>query len=102
MSTTLRPGGLKPKDPDSVRNGQFDWSDFLGTATILAQSVVVSGPDAALVADSVGLDTTSQKVNYRLTGGTVGKRYRLRCRVSTSEAPQQVEDRSIYVLVQDS
>lgn len=98
----LRPGGLKPKDPDSVRNGQFDWSDFLGTATILAQTVAATGPDSALVVDSVGLDTTSRKVNYRITGGTVGKRYRVRCRISTSEAPQQVEDRSIYVLVQDT
>jgi hypothetical protein len=100
MSATLRPSSLKLKDPDSIRNGQFDWSAFLGTAQIIFEAIAVSGTDAALVVDSVGLDATGQKVNYRISGGTLGVRYRVRCRVATDENPQQIEDRSLYVLCQ--
>ena len=98
---SLAPGGLKTKDPDAIRNGQFDLSAFLGTALLVGQSVVASGGDAALLIDSVGPDATSQKVNYRISAGTVGRIYRVRCRFSTDENPQQVQDVTIFVLVQE-
>lgn len=102
MSAALRPGGLKVKDPDAIRNAQFSWTSFLGTALIIGKSVVASGPDTALVIDSVGIDATSQKVNYRISGGTVGRKYRVRCRIASDENPQQIEDKSIFVLVQEA
>lgn len=100
--SSLRPGSLKVKDPDSIRNAQFNWTAFLGTAAILTKEVVVTGPDSSLTVDSVGLDTTSRKVNYRISGGIRGSRYRVRCRIATNELPQQVQDRSIYVLCEES
>lgn len=98
---SIEPGDLKLKDPDSEKNAQFDWSgDLDAGVSIVAQAVTVSGPDSALVADNVSLAVGAQKVNYRLTGGTLGRKYTVTCRITTDELPEGRDDRSYRVLIQ--
>ncbi len=94
---SIEPGALKLKDPDSTRNAQFNWSAYLGTTEIAAADVVVTGPDGTLIADSI--ISSGQLVDYRIHGGTLGKRYKVRCRITTAEESQQIEDRSFNVKI---
>ncbi len=96
----MTPGDLVLKDPDALNDAAFDWTAYLGAATITTQSILITGTDALLVADTVTRDVTNKKVTYRLTGGTLGVRYTVTCRITTNETPAQTDDRSIDVLVQ--
>lgn len=98
----MSPGDLKLKDPSSIKNAQFDWSAYLAAGvTIVTPTITVTGPDAVLATASVALDVTSQKVNYKISGGTVGWLYTVTSRIVTNETPAQTDDRSIQVRIQN-
>lgn len=99
---SIRPGGLKTKDPESVRIAAFDWDEFLDAgAAIVSPEIIVTGADAALITDLVTPVNNARQVNYRIAGGTVGHKYTVTCRIQTDESPSQSDDRSIFVLVQN-
>ncbi len=99
---SLQPGGLITKDPSSTRNGQFNWTAWFedAGAAIATPTVTVAGPDASLVVSGVAV-SNSQKVIYQVTGGTVGVRYTVTCRIVTNESPAQTDERSFTVLMEN-
>ena len=98
---TIQPGDTKLKDPDSTRAAQFNWDALIESpsATISSATVVATGPDSALTVS--GVAPAGRVVNYTLAGGTLGGLYTVTCHITTSEAPPQIDDRSILVLIQN-
>lgn len=99
----LEPGDLKLKDPSSTINAQFDLDAHLAegiTITDFDISITVD-PDSALIISDETVDDTSRKVNYVISGGTRGKKYRVTCEWTTSETPPETDQRSIWVKVED-
>lgn len=88
-----RPAGPVAKDPDAVIPITMDWSDWL-TGSVEIASVAWDVP-AGLTQDSASNTTTTATVY--ISGGAVGTRYTVRCRVTTNEVPARVDDRSVYV-----
>ena len=82
------------KDPDAILDWQFDWGpwlpdgDTIDTHTILADGVTV---------DSSTRD--GAKVTVWLSGGDVGKRATVTCRVVTTQG--RTDDRTIIVAIRD-
>lgn len=98
--TTIDPGHTVRKDPDASVVYTWDWTDWLeDAATIDSFAIAVEGPDALLTVDNDAISGASKMVTMRLVAGTVGKRYRVRCRITTDETPAQIDDRSIWVQV---
>lgn len=98
---TIQPGDTKLKDPDSTRVAEFDLDAFIEnpSAAISTATVVATGPDSALVVSNV--TPSGRVVNYTVSGGTLGSTYVLTCHFTTNEAPPQIDDRSIFVLMQN-
>lgn len=102
--TTIRQGGVIPKDPGDKAVLQFNWDDKLpagveitGTPTVPAPST----PDTALTIDNIALTGTNRKVNFRAIGGTAGSDYTITCHVVTNETPAQEFERSFVLRVVD-
>ena len=55
-----------PKNSGQTVDYQFDWTNHIGTETIVSQTLLVTG--VTLIASSI--DITNKKVNMRLSGGT--------------------------------
>lgn len=83
-----------PKDPLEVLNYTEDWSDWLGDATIA--SVVWTVPDGITKDTEAHTDTTA---TIRLSGGTRGNDYLVRCQITDSDT--EIGVRSIKVPVRD-
>ena len=100
-TTTISPGDEVTKDPSAERLYQFDWDELLTTGAEIASYTVASPttPDSALVIDNVALASGNRKVNCRITGGTLRKRYTVMCHIVTNESPTQTEERSIVVRI---
>lgn len=94
---SVKPGATVTKDPDAALVYTWDWSAWLvGDAVIDTATFAVDvAPDASLTLDEDDSDDTTASV--RINGGTVGKKYQVRCRVVTDETPAQTDDRSIWV-----
>jgi len=102
---SVKPGATLTKDPNASLVYSFDWSAWLtgGSpgAAISSQTLTISGPDAALTKDNESIvDGTS--VQFRLLGGTLGKVYKVTCRVVTDESPAQTEDATVQVHIQSN
>src|SRR5690606_26427558 len=96
----MRPGEMILKDPDAETVYAWDWSDWLGSATVLSHEILIVGPDMALEYDHDSIvDGTT--VRARLKGGTLGRTYTVTCRITTNEAPSQTDDRSVLVAIRD-
>ncbi len=95
--------GLKTKDPSATRNGRVDWTAWFGGsgAAIATPTITVSGPDASLVVSGVAV-SNNQTVIYQVTGGTLGVRYMITCRIVTNESPAQTDERSFMVLLENA
>jgi hypothetical protein len=66
---------------DTRKDYDFDWTDFLGTATIA--SAVVSCEPLGLTIESP-LQIVTPKVKVFLTGGILGTDYLVKCKITTS------------------
>lgn len=85
------------KDPNAVLDYKFDWSDWLAVGeTITSASVTAT---TGLTVDSSSITDTSTSVTVWLSGGTPQVDYTLRCRVTTSNSPARVDDRSVLIRV---
>jgi hypothetical protein len=89
------------KDADADLDYTWDWSPYLKSLndTIAAVEFEVSEPggDTALVSHDPGFNS-AQTVIW-LSGGVVGKTYQITCRITTTNDPPRVDDRSIYVKI---
>ena len=103
---TIEDGGLAIKDPADISVYQFNWD-----ARHLAPAVTITGNtftitairpvgDTALTKDNESVVTGNRKTQLRLTGGTVGAKYRIDNRIVTNETPAQTKERSFYVQVE--
>lgn len=103
MSTTIRPGGLTTKDPNSIELFTFDWDaeHLAASVTITTSSFTISGPDANLTQDNASILSGSRKTQVRLTGGTAGATYTVTNRIVTNETPAQTKDASFKVLIEE-
>ena len=106
MSRSIRGGGLLTKDPDSTITLVFDWdTDGLEDAVEITEATVFrtlsSGASTGLMAVSdVSLTGGNRQVQFVLTGGTLGQKYDVTCRVTTSEILPQIDDESFRVLIE--
>lgn len=91
------------KDPDAVLDYTFDWTDYLADIgdTILDASVILASGIALDTAGHGpnGFTFTSQKVIVWISGGTVGSKYQVTCRITTTGG--RIDDRSIYLKIKE-
>jgi hypothetical protein len=105
-------GGLCLKDPDASEWPKgIDWTDYLkaidAAETITTSTWAISGgdiaspptPDTTLTVDSDSIVTGSLKTQVKLSGGTLGRKYRVTNSIETSSGV--TDDRSFVVLIQD-
>ena len=83
------------KDPDAVLDYKFDWSDWLATGeTISSKTITV---DSGLTEDSSSITDTSTSVTIWLSSGTVNTRYKVACKITTSDS--RTDERTITIRI---
>lgn len=84
------------KDPESVLDYQFDWSDWLSGDgdTIASHAVTVT---SGLTLDSSTATTTA--VTAWISGGTIGQQYTADCRIVTGAG--RTASRKMTFTIQD-
>ena len=83
------------KDPQAVLDYGFDWSDWLDTGDTLSASTWTVPTGITKDSDSNTTTTTT----IWLSGGTVGKTYKITNRITTVGG--RGTDRSLYVKVEN-
>lgn len=83
------------KDPDSIIDYGFDWTDFLSVGETISTSTWIL--DSGLTESSNSF-TDSQTAIF-ISGGIVGTVYTITNRITTNSAPPRTEDRSMYIRV---
>lgn len=92
------PGDTLQKDPSAELVYVWDWTDWLVAASINTYVIVMpTSPDSVLTMDNDAIVTGSKKVTMRLKAGTLGKSYKVTCRILTNEATPQTDDRSVII-----
>lgn len=79
------------KDPDSILDYSFDWSDWLESGESISSHIVVV--DSGITVDDSGYSSTV--VTIWLSGGTAGTNYNIACKIVTSES--RTVERSITI-----
>jgi len=76
---------LSPKDPDSVEFFNWDFTAVLiaGDSIASVVSTVVTSGDSALVLEGSPA-LSGSLVSQRISGGTLGTEYTVRCRITTT------------------
>lgn len=82
------------KDPSAILDYQFDWSDWLGSDTILSNTVTAS---SGLTVTTSTATTTA--VTAWLSGGTAGTSYTVTNRIVTTGG--RTDERTITIQVID-
>lgn len=92
-------------DPNEIQAYSVDWSRFLDTGDTIASVVwLVNGTITGSYEQTDNLmivqpTNTTTVATVRITGGTVGIRYKIGCRVTTTEG--LVYERSIYLSIRE-
>jgi hypothetical protein len=73
--------GTRYKDPQEERLFTFDWTQHLGTDTIVSSSIAV---EIGLVKESEAIAVDSKKATVLVSGGTVGTSYLVTNTILTS------------------
>ena len=79
------------KDPDSILDYAFDWSDWLESAETISSHVITV--DTGLTKDSDS--ESSGLVTIWLSGGTAGTDYTVACKIVTSLS--RTDERSVLI-----
>lgn len=96
------------KDPDATLDYKFDWanttnggfeSDWLASGESIASYVIDA--DAGITIDQDGLSDSNTSVTVWVSGGTVGTRYAIRCEITTDNSPARVDERTIYLTIEE-
>jgi hypothetical protein len=104
MTTTFTTGD-KPtidKDPNAILDYVWDWSAWLAVVGDAIASHTITINDG--VANSLTLNSstnTAGTVTAWLSGGTVGEKVKVTCRITTSNATPRVDDRSVYIKIRE-
>lgn len=83
------------KDPSAVLDYEINWSKWLASGDTLSSHTVT--PDAGITVDSSVL--APDKVTIWVSGGTVGKTYKVACLVTTANG--RTDERTITISVKD-
>lgn len=90
------------KDPSAVLPYSVDWSEWIsdipGESVASASWAIDSPPDASLTIGSTSV--AGSVATAVVSGGTVGRSYSLRCRITTSPSGY-IDDRTISVRVEN-
>jgi len=94
-------GKTIPKDPDAVLDYSFNWNDaddpwLAVLEAITSRTVTVA---AGLTKDSDS--ELNGKVSVVLSGGTAGTTYKVSCKITTDATPARIDERSIYIQVEE-
>ena len=99
---SVAPGHLFIKDPNSSLLYHFDWTDWLASGAQIASYTLTVDPAAAgLTYDNDAIEAGGKKVQVRVIGGTLGKKYNLECKIVTNETPTQTDERSVDYQIRD-
>lgn len=103
---TINSGETITQDPNDSKTYVFDWDDNLeaGVELVDAGEFTVTANDESsplLEVDEVSLEEGNRSVLFRLTGGLLGRKYRVAHLIETAESPEQRMERSFYVKVQN-
>jgi hypothetical protein len=86
------------KDPNATLDYSFDWSAWLtGVDDTIATALPVVSEDLT-VEDFEVIGTV---VTIWVSGGTVGNLATLTCRITTTNSPVRIEDRSVYLKIKE-
>lgn len=101
MSTTTT-AKLVTKDPNSKEVFRWNWDEahLAAGVTIADSQWIVAGPDSALTKDQESVVTGNRKTQLRLSGGTLGRKYKVTNRITTSESPDQAKDWTVEFVIQ--
>ena len=80
------------KDPTAVLDYTIDWSAWLTTETISTSAWEVPAGLSKITDDKTNTATT-----IRLDGGTLGKTYRVRNSIVTSDGRENVQSFNVYL-----
>ena len=83
------------KDPAATLDYSVDWTEFLETGEIIADSEWTVPTGLTLVTDS----HTDTKGIIWLSGGTLGKSYEVVNRITTDNTPARIDERTIVILM---
>ena len=83
---------LPKKDPDSTKDYQFYWADWLAGDTIATATFSVDSASGVTISSQ---SRTTATATAWLTGGTAGKVALLQCRITTASG--RTDDRTAEV-----
>ena len=83
------------KDPDAKLNYTLNWSKWLDTGDTISSATWLA--DTAITIHSSSNTTTAATVI--LSGGKLAKKYRITCRVTTSNG--LIDDRSFWLQIRE-
>ena len=92
------------KDPNAVLDYEWDWTDWLDAIpdTIdTAEIIVPTGEEPTVTVDSHEVLSGNKKVVAWLSGGDVGTKVRVTCRIHTTSIPPRTDDRSVFLKVKE-
>lgn len=93
------------KDPNAVLDYRFDWaaatngngsSDYLETGEVITSHTILA--DEGITVDSSAAVAAATAVVVWLSGGDVGRRYNVTCRITTSA--NRTDDRTLRIIVE--
>lgn len=87
------------KDPQADLDYTWNWNAYLAALGDELASVqfIIEGDDNALTQHNAGF--AGRVAVVWLAGGTPLKTYRVTCRITTTNTPPRVDDRSIFVKI---
>lgn len=86
----------KYKDPDSTVDFKFDWSEHFADGDTIQSAEIL--PIEGLAFENVTI--SNNMVTFWCSGGVVGQRYLITCRVTT--AAGRIEDYSFYLEIRQT
>jgi hypothetical protein len=89
-------GSVKEKDPESTLDYFIDWSAWLGEDSIVESEWDV--PDGLVLEDESEEDG---RCTVWLSGGTVGTLYAVTNQITTNSTPPRVEERTLYIKIEN-
>lgn len=84
------------KDPNATLDYGFDWSQWLDYGETITDFIITNGSGITNVYD---MSTSSGSVIVWLSGGTVGIRYPVACKITTSGS--RIDERTIKIDVRE-
>lgn len=96
MTDPKKPSG--PKDPDSTIDVSFDWRKYLADISDAVVSHVIELGDGL---EDEGSQTTDGITTVFISGGVEPGKLPVTCRVTTASTPARIEDRTIYLVIEE-